>query len=370
MCGPMASAAAETADASGAFAVTTKMLPPDPHPRVSNRARSFAMEEMGVLEERDVPRRLPHPGQQNGRVAELLLRVGMDVQHVVPERKPLLRRRPGLQIEDLLQRVVVERREPRAHLLFVAPPVIDERGRGRVVGGRELLLPHVFGLPLQSCAPARLHVERVHERPSQIARRHARGHLELGARELGRALEHAVLRPVAEVEERLEILPAHGFERSAAMRRRTVVQSAGVLAGANVRVDSLGERRASAAIEIRSRSSSSCTSSPRFIASTYARSSASPSSGSPSSARRAARPRRPESFDTTMRRACQPTDCGVMISYVPGSLSTPSWWMPEACANAFAPTTALFGCTGIPVSSLTSRLVVTSRSAFTAVSAR
>jgi hypothetical protein len=75
-------------------------------------------------------------------------------------------------------------------------------------------------------------------------------------------------------------------------------------------------------------------------------------------------------LETTIRRASQPTDCGVMISYVPGSLSTPSWWMPDACANAFAPTTALFGCTGIPVSSLTRRLVVTSRSAFTAVSAR
>ena len=44
-----------------------------------------------------------------------------------------------------------------------------------------------------------------------------------------------------------------------------------------------------------------------------------------------------------------------MISYVPGSLMTPSWWMPEACAKAFAPTTALFGWTGVPVSSATRR---------------
>ena len=58
-------------------------------------------------------------------------------------------------------------------------------------------------------------------------------------------------------------------------------------------------------------------------------------------------------------REAQPTDSGVMISYVRGSFRTPSWWIPEACANAFAPTTALFGCTGMPVRSDTRRLVGT-----------
>ena len=38
---------------------------------------------------------------------------------------------------------------------------------------------------------------------------------------------------------------------------------------------------------------------------------------------------------------------------------TPSWWMPDACANAFAPTTALFGCTTKPVICDTSREVGT-----------
>ena len=36
---------------------------------------------------------------------------------------------------------------------------------------------------------------------------------------------------------------------------------------------------------------------------------------------------------------------GSMIWYVRASFSIPSWWMPASCANAFAPTTALFGCT-------------------------
>ena len=35
----------------------------------------------------------------------------------------------------------------------------------------------------------------------------------------------------------------------------------------------------------------------------------------------------------------------------------PSWWMPEWCANALAPTTALLGCTSMPVSCDTSREV-------------
>jgi hypothetical protein len=41
-----------------------------------------------------------------------------------------------------------------------------------------------------------------------------------------------------------------------------------------------------------------------------------------------------------------PTEAASMISYVVRSLSTPSWWMPDSCANALRPTTALFGCTG------------------------
>ena len=36
-------------------------------------------------------------------------------------------------------------------------------------------------------------------------------------------------------------------------------------------------------------------------------------------------------------------------------MSTPSWWMPEACAKALAPTTALFGCTTKPVVCATRR---------------
>ena len=36
-------------------------------------------------------------------------------------------------------------------------------------------------------------------------------------------------------------------------------------------------------------------------------------------------------------------------------MSTPCWWIPDSWANAFAPTTALFGCTGYPVSIETSR---------------
>src|SRR5438445_10016200 len=119
MCGPMASAAADTADASGALAVTTKMLPPGSHARVSFRTRSFAVEEIGVLEELDVSRRLPHPRQQNGSVAELLLRVRVDVEHVVPKRKSF--GGSGLEIGDLREPIGVERREPPAHLLLVAP---------------------------------------------------------------------------------------------------------------------------------------------------------------------------------------------------------------------------------------------------------
>src|SRR6267378_6762314 len=134
MCGPMAAAAVATADASSAFAVNTEMLPSEANAGVSVRGRSFAMQEIGVLEKLDVPRRLPHPRQQNGRVAELLLRMRMDVQQVVPERKPLLRRRPRLEVVNLSELLVVERREPGLHLLLVAAPVVDERSGRRVIG--------------------------------------------------------------------------------------------------------------------------------------------------------------------------------------------------------------------------------------------
>ena len=40
-----------------------------------------------------------------------------------------------------------------------------------------------------------------------------------------------------------------------------------------------------------------------------------------------------------------PSSAGSMIWYVDASLSMPSWWMPASCANAFAPTIALLGCT-------------------------
>ena len=46
---------------------------------------------------------------------------------------------------------------------------------------------------------------------------------------------------------------------------------------------------------------------------------------------------------------------GRMISYVSFSLSTPSWWMPASCANAFSPTIALFGWTWTPVMCESSR---------------
>jgi hypothetical protein len=41
------------------------------------------------------------------------------------------------------------------------------------------------------------------------------------------------------------------------------------------------------------------------------------------------------------------------------AFSTPSWWMPLACAKALAPTTALLGCTTKPVVWLTMRLAGT-----------
>src|SRR4051794_11648034 len=41
----------------------------------------------------------------------------------------------------------------------------------------------------------------------------------------------------------------------------------------------------------------------------------------------------------------RPSSAGSTIWYVRESFSMPSWWIPASCANAFAPTTALFGWT-------------------------
>src|SRR6266550_1415841 len=147
MCGPIAAAASATEDASSVLTATAVMLPSPARSCVSVRGRSL-VDVIGVVEEVDIPWRLPEPRQQHGGVAELLLGVRVDVEHVVPERKTLLRRRARLEVVDLLQRVVVERREPRAHFLLVAAPMVDEVGRSRIVGGRELLLPFGLGLVL------------------------------------------------------------------------------------------------------------------------------------------------------------------------------------------------------------------------------
>src|SRR5205814_1374185 len=126
MCGPIAAAASATENASSVLTATAVMLPSPTRSCVSVRGRSL-VDVIGVVEEVDISWRLPEPRQQHGGVAELLLRVCVDVQHVIPERKALFRRRTWL----------------------------------------------------------------------------------------------AVFHPIGEAEERLEILPAHGIEGSAAMRRTT-----------------------------------------------------------------------------------------------------------------------------------------------------
>ncbi len=55
---------------------------------------------------------------------------------------------------------------------------------------------------------------------------------------------------------------------------------------------------------------------------------------------------RPECLPSTIFEPSNPISSGSMISYVSRFESTPCWWIPDSCANAFAPTTALFGCTG------------------------
>src|SRR5437773_6253412 len=220
MWGPIAAAALATAVASSSRSFTAAMLPVSRPRPVSVRGRSL-VDVVGEIQEVDVPWRLPHPRQQDGGVAHLLLRVRVDMQQVVPKRKTLCRCRPWIEVVDLREPLVVERGEPRLHLVLVAAPVVDKRLRRRIVGEWQLLLPDLFGLPLQARSPALLDVEGVHERGAQVARRDAGGRQELRPRELRGALEHAVLHPVAETEERLEVLPAHGFERNPAMRRRT-----------------------------------------------------------------------------------------------------------------------------------------------------
>mmetsp|Transcript_69 Transcript_69/g.264 ORF Transcript_69/g.264 Transcript_69/m.264 type:complete len:294 (-) Transcript_69:658-1539(-) len=78
----------------------------------------------------------------------------------------------------------------------------------------------------------------------------------------------------------------------------------------------------------------------------------------PSARSRVATALRPECLPSTMPASsadrASPTDSGVMISYVDLFLIMPSWWIPDSCWKAFAPTIALCGCTCMPVYSATS----------------
>src|SRR5438132_2407959 len=104
MCGAIAAAASVTAVASSTRVFTSVMLPEARPSSVSVRCLSpvggacpvaavvglvAAMQIVGVVEELHVPRRVPHPCQQHRGVAELLGRVSLDVEHVVPERVAL-----------------------------------------------------------------------------------------------------------------------------------------------------------------------------------------------------------------------------------------------------------------------------------------
>src|SRR4029077_8435694 len=102
MCGSIAAAASATADASSVLVVTTAMLPSRSRSRVSVRGRSL-VDVIGVVEEVDIPRRLPESSQKHGRVAQLLLGMRVNVEHVVPKGKPLRRGLARLQVEDLLE---------------------------------------------------------------------------------------------------------------------------------------------------------------------------------------------------------------------------------------------------------------------------
>ena len=54
---------------------------------------------------------------------------------------------------------------------------------------------------------------------------------------------------------------------------------------------------------------------------------------------------RPECLPSTSELAARPTLVASMISNVVRSLSTPSWWIPDSCANALRPMIALLGWT-------------------------
>ena len=62
--------------------------------------------------------------------------------------------------------------------------------------------------------------ERVHERAAKVARRERGRHREFCPGEPARAVEDPVLHPVAEVEERLEVLAAHRGEPTPSLRAR------------------------------------------------------------------------------------------------------------------------------------------------------
>ena len=70
-----------------------------------------------------------------------------------------------------------------------------------------------------------------------------------------------------------------------------------------------------------------------------------PSTSNPSSCSADFSAWRPECLPSTSWLASSPTVVASMISNVERSLSTPSWWMPDSCANALRPTTALLGWT-------------------------
>ena len=52
----------------------------------------------------------------------------------------------------------------------------------------------------------------------------------------------------------------------------------------------------------------------------------------------------PECLPSTSELFVSPTLSGVIISYVDAFFSMPSWWIPDSCAKALAPTMALLGC--------------------------
>mmetsp|Transcript_16365 Transcript_16365/g.41453 ORF Transcript_16365/g.41453 Transcript_16365/m.41453 type:complete len:227 (-) Transcript_16365:1170-1850(-) len=86
--------------------------------------------------------------------------------------------------------------------------------------------------------------------------------------------------------------------------------------------------------------------------------SSSSDSSMPSSVSLERKAARPLCFPSTMPSFfSSPMVDASTISYVSLFLSIPSWWIPLSCAKALAPTMALFGCTGMPVSAVTSLLL-------------